>query len=150
MARILMVEDVLDIGAYEASLLQADGHEVALCRGAPGPFAHCPLMRDGSCWLVDAADLVVFSCALHAPVGQQRFRGHELLRAYRAHAAYGAKPFVVVSLSPPGDLPGTGRVEWVHKFSPPRALVAAVEAAIEEAVGEQPAVPLDARGGDRS
>lgn len=56
MARILMVEDVLDTGAYEASLLRADGHGVSLCRGAAPPFAHCPLMRDGARRLADATD----------------------------------------------------------------------------------------------
>jgi CheY-like chemotaxis protein len=133
-ATILLVEDVLDIGAYEASLLEAAGHTVIICRGTPVPFGACPLMRDGACTVADRADLLLFSAGLFAPVGGQPFRGLDLLRRYRRHPAYGRLPCVVVALGTPGDLPGDGPVRVVGKFSPPRRVVAAVEELLAERV----------------
>ena len=127
MARILLVEDVLDIGAYEASLLEARGHEVMICRGTPQPFGRCPLMHDGHCAVADWADLLLFSAGLESPVGSQPYRGAALLRRYRRHPRYGSLPCVVVALADPGPLPGSGPVRFVGKFSPARRVVAAVE-----------------------
>lgn len=53
---------------------------------------------------------------------------------------------MAVSLAPPGNLSGTGPVEWVHKFIPPRTLVAAVETVIEGTVGSRSAVCAPSRG----
>lgn len=127
MATILLIEDVLDIGAYEARLLEERGHRVVICRGGPGPFSACPLVRDGTCGIADHADMIVFSTSLFAPVGTQSHRGMDLLRAYREHPAYGAKPCLVVAVGTPGPMAGTGPIRTIAKFAAAHQVVAAAE-----------------------
>ncbi|HEX9713541.1 MAG TPA: hypothetical protein VGB52_13445 [Actinomycetota bacterium] len=127
MAKILVVEDAPDLGVYETKLLEEAGHHVLRCSGAPTPYTACPMLRDGSCPLVDTADLIVFSCALFAPIRSQRYRGEHLLRAYRTHPIYSLKPMLIVSVGRPEDLPGTGPIETVQKFDDPRAVIRAAE-----------------------
>ena len=128
MATILLVEDVLDIGSYEAGLLEDRGHRVIICRGGPASFSMCPLIRDGSCSIADEADMLLFSSSLYAPVGLQAHTGLHLLRRYRAHPDYGTLPCLVVAVGNPGSLPGSGPIRTIGKFAPAREVVAAVDA----------------------
>ena len=57
-ATILDVNPAAD--AEGQAELESCGHEVVVCRG-PGEVGMCPLVEDGSCALVDAADGVVFA-----------------------------------------------------------------------------------------
>jgi CheY-like chemotaxis protein len=126
MATILLVEDAPDIGVFEAGLLEREGHRVIRCGGAPGVFGACPLVREGSCALVDPADLIIFSCRLLTRLPRQSYSGTDLLRAYRNHPMYGRLPMLIVSVGRPEKLPGTGAVEAIDKFSAPGAVLAAV------------------------
>jgi CheY-like chemotaxis protein len=127
-ATILLVEDRPDLGLYEAGLLEQAGHRVIRCGGGPTPHAACPMLRNGSCPLPDGADLVVFSCAMFAPMPGRSYRGGHLLRAYRAHPRYGRLPMLVVSVGAPDDVGGTGPLAKVDKFSSPGAVLEAAEA----------------------
>ncbi|HLW15785.1 MAG TPA: hypothetical protein VKV69_00300 [Actinomycetota bacterium] len=134
MASILLVEDAPDLGLYEAGLLEQHGHTVLRCSGGPTPFAACPMMRDGSCPVADAADLIIFSCGVYAPLRHRTYRGVHLLRAYREHPAYGRLPMLVVSVGAPDDLLGTGPIEMVAKFADPKQIVGAVERLLARAM----------------
>lgn len=125
-ATILLVEDAPDLGLYEAKILEARGHHVLRCGGSPRPFGACPMLRYRSCALPNAADAIVFSSHL-GPFWGQTYRGVDLLRAYRSHPAYGRLPMLVVSLGPRPQLDGTGPLEFVDKFSSPRAVLDAVD-----------------------
>lgn len=127
MATILLVEESPDLGLYEAGLLEAAGHRVLRCGGAPTPLGACPMLRYGSCPLPDAADLIVFSCALVVPMRGRVYTGVDLLRAYRAHPVYGRTPMLVVSIGRPEHLGGTGPLQTIRKFSAPDAVTDAVE-----------------------
>jgi len=131
MATILLVEDAPDIGTYEAKILEAEGHHVVRCSGAPSPLAACPMMRYGHCPLPDTADLIVFSCSLLMPVSHRTYRGSELLRAYREHKRYGRLPMLVVWTGVPPDAGGTGPIKLIEKFSPPRKVIDSVHALID-------------------
>lgn len=126
MATILLVEDQPDVGLYEAQLLEAAGHRIVRCIGGPTLFGACPLLKFGHCSLVDHADLILFSVPMFAMRGRT-YRGEHLLRAYREHPDYGRLPMVIVSLGIPEDLPGTGPLTRVDKFSEPNAVIDAVE-----------------------
>lgn len=126
MACILLVEDAPDLGLYEARILEAEGHIVIRCNGAPSPLAACPMMRYGRCALPDAVDLIIFSCSLLLPVGHRTYRGSELLRSYRAHQRYGRLPMLVVWMGVPPDVRGVGPVKMVEKFSDPLKVIDAV------------------------
>jgi len=126
MATILLVEDQPDIGLYEAQVLEAAGHRIVRCIGGPTLFAACPLLKFGRCSLVDHADLILFSMPMFAIRGRT-YRGDHLLRAYREHPDYGCLPMVVVSVGTPPDLPGSGRVLRIDKFSHPHAVIDAVD-----------------------
>jgi len=126
-ASILLVEDAPDLGLYEASLLEQEGHTVLRCSGGPTPFAACPMMRDGSCPVADAADLIIFSCGVYAPLRHRTYRGVHLLRAYREHPVYGRLPMLVVAVGAPDDLLGSGPIEAVAKFADPKEIVHAVD-----------------------
>lgn len=127
MATILLVEDTPDLGLFEAKLLEAAGHRVVRCAGAPSQFSVCPLLRGRSCSLADEADLIMFSCRLFTEMQGRAYRGIQLLRAYRAHPAYSRLPFVVVSLGTPGKLEGIGPVEVVQKYGDPAEVINAVK-----------------------
>lgn len=127
MSTILLVEDAPDLGTYEAYALEAEGHRVLRCGGAPTPLAACPMMRGRPCPLAEAADVIVFSCGLVAPVAGRSYRGVHLLRAYREHRDYGRKPMLVVSVGMPQDLGGSGPLRYVEKFSAPDRVIQAVE-----------------------
>lgn len=126
MATILLVEDQPDVGLYEAQILEGAGHRIVRCIGGPTLFGACPLLKFGHCSLADHADLILFSIPMFAMRGRT-YRGEHLLRAYREHADYGRLPMVVVSLGIPRDLPGTGPLARVDKFSEPHAVIGAVE-----------------------
>lgn len=127
MATILLVEDAPDLGLDEAGRLEEAGHRVLRCGGGPSPSGACPMLGAGRCPMADAADLIVFSCNLFAPLRGRGYRGIHLLRSYRAHLDYGRLPMLVVSVGRPQDLEGTGPIEMVEKYSRPRAVVEAVE-----------------------
>jgi hypothetical protein len=112
---------------YEAGLLEREGHRVIRCGGAPTPLAACPMLKYGNCPLPDSADLILFSSALHVPTKGRTYRGIDLLRAYRQHAAYGALPMLVVTIGKVDDPGGRAPMEVVEKFSPPRVIVDAVD-----------------------
>ena len=131
MAKILLVEDAPDLGAYEANILEAEGHRVLRCNGAPTPLAACPMMRYGNCPLPDAADVILFSCSLLMPIGHRTYRGSELLRAYREHPRYGCLPILVVWVGVPPDVRGTGPIMLLEKFSEPRRVIEAVHELID-------------------
>ncbi len=126
MAGILLVEDGPGIGRELTGLLAAAGHRVVRCGGGPTPLAACPLLRQGSCPLPDAAQLLVFACTLGLPLRGRSYRGSHLLRAYRAHPDYGRLPLVLVAVAPPQDLEGSGPTELVGTFADPAAVLAAV------------------------
>jgi hypothetical protein len=84
MASILLVEDGPGVGHQLTSLLAAAGHRVLRCGGGPTPLAACPLLRQGSCPLPAAAELLVFACPLGLPLRGRSYRGIHLLHAYRA------------------------------------------------------------------
>jgi hypothetical protein len=127
MATILLVEDAPDLGLFEVALLEAAGHRVIRCSGGPTPFAACPMIRGDACPFADAAQLIIFSCGLVAPIAHRSYRGEHLLRAYRSHVVYGRLPMLVVSVGKPtGVLEGTGPLAFVDKFSSPGAVVGAV------------------------
>lgn len=127
MATILVVEDAPDLGLYETKMLEAAGHMVLRCSGAPTPYSGCPMLREGTCPLADAADLIIFSCALFTPIRGHGYRGEHLLRAYREHPTYSQKPMLIVSVGRPGKLPGTGPIEVVQKFDEPQAVIETAE-----------------------
>jgi hypothetical protein len=133
-ASILLVEDEPDLGLFEAGLLEQHGHTVLRCSGGPTSFAACPMMRDGSCSVADAADLIIFSCGIFAPLRHRTYRGIHLLRAYREHPVYGRLPMLVVSVGAPDDLLGTGPIELVAKFADPKEIVGAVDRLLALAV----------------
>lgn len=139
MANILLIEDQPDIGLYEAQILEAAGHRIIRCIGGPTLFAACPLLKMGRCSVVDHADVIVFSMPMFALRGRS-YRGEHLLRAYRSHTDYGRLPMVIVSLGVPEYLPGTGPIERIDKFSPPAAVVAAVERALAQSDHVDPGV----------
>ncbi len=126
MASILLVEDGPGVGRQLTSLLAAAGHRVLRCGGGPTPLAACPLLRQGSCPLPDAAELLVFACTLPLPLPGRSYRGIHLLHAYRAHPDYGRLPLVLVAIAPPHDLQGPGPTEMVGTFTDPAAVLAAV------------------------
>jgi CheY-like chemotaxis protein len=126
MASILLVEDGPGIGRELTSLLAAAGHRVLRCGGGPTPLAACPLLRQGSCPLPDAADLLVFACTLNLPLPGRTYRGIHLLHAYRAHPDYGRLPLVLVAVAPPQDLEGLEPTEVVGTFADPAVVLAAV------------------------
>ena len=131
MASILLVEDVPDLGLYEAKLLEQEGHFVLRCSGGPTAFAACPMMRDGTCPVVDAADLIIFSCRMFGPLQHRSYRGIHLLRAYREHPEYGRLPMLVVGVGAPDDLGGSGPILQVAKFADPSEVVSAVDRLLE-------------------
>lgn len=140
MAKILVVEDAPDLGLYETQLLEARGHHVLRCSGAPTPSTSCPLLREGMCPIADDADLIVFSCALFSPIHGHPYRGEHLLRAYRSHPFYSRKPMLIVSVGrPQGELPGTGPLEVIQKFDAPDIVVEAAERML--AAAERASVP---------
>jgi CheY-like chemotaxis protein len=125
MASILLVEDGPGVGRELTSLLAAAGHRVVRCGGGPTPLAACPLLRQGSCPLPAAAELLVFACPLGLPLRGRSYRGIHLLHAYRAHPDYGRLPLVLVAVAPPQDLQGSGPTEMVGTFTDPAAVLAA-------------------------
>ncbi|MEX2556147.1 MAG: hypothetical protein WEB06_10990 [Actinomycetota bacterium] len=127
MATVLLVEDVPDLGLYEAGLLEQAGHRVIRCGGGPTPFAACPMLKYGACPLADAAELIVFSCPLFGPIRGRTYRGIHLLKAYRAHPVYGRRPMLVVSVGSPDDVGGRGPMEAIEKYSGAQAVTSAVE-----------------------
>ena len=127
MATILLVEDYPDLGLYEVRLLEARGHRVIRCGGAPAPLSACPMLRYGACPLPDSADLIVFSSAMFMPMRNRTYRGSDLLGRYRAHPVYGRLPMLVVTIGAPRELPGPGPIEVVEKFSGPEKILEAVE-----------------------
>src|SRR6266545_1113951 len=126
MASILLVEDGPGVGRQLTSLLAAAGHRVLRCGGGPTPLAACPLLRQGSCPLPAAAELLVFACPLGLPLRGRSYRGIHLLCAYRAHPDYGRLPLVLVAIAPPQDLEGSGPTEMVGTFTDPAGVLAAV------------------------
>lgn len=132
MATILLVEDAPDLGLHEARLLEAAGHRLLYCCGGPDPLTACPMLRFGACPLPANADLIVFSCGMVAMRGRT-YRGVHLLRAYREHALYGRLPMLVVSMGVPDDLPGSGPIDVVEKWSGPKQIVQAVERLLSRA-----------------
>jgi len=124
---VLLVEETPDLSLYEAKVLEEAGHRVFRCSGAPTPHSICPMMHDRPCPLAEEADVIVFSCALFAPIRGTPYRGEHLLRAYRNHPEYSRKPMLIVSVGEPPDLPGTGPIATVRKFEDPDAIIAAVE-----------------------
>jgi len=126
MASILLIEDGPGIGRELTGLLAAAGHRVLRCGGGLTPLAACPLLRQGSCALADAAELLVFACPLGLPLRGRSYRGIHLLRAYRAHPDYGRLPLVLVAMGPPQDLEGPGPTELAGRFTDPAAVLAAV------------------------
>lgn len=127
MARILLVEAAPDLGLFEAGVLEDAGHRVLRCAGAPTPLASCLMLRDGACPLPEAADLIVFSVPAAVPLRGHPYTGGQILRAYRAHPAYGRLPMVVVDVVDPGRLPGPGPVRFVPRFTSPRRVVETIE-----------------------
>jgi hypothetical protein len=123
MANILLVEDRPDLGLFEAKLLEREGHRMIWCGGGPTPFVACPMLKSGSCALADSADMVLFSCALSAPMRGRSYRADHLLNAYRSHPRYGKLPMVVSSIGAPKEMTGTGPYATVDKFSSPRSVV---------------------------
>lgn len=123
MSTILLVEDAPDLGLFEAGLLEAAGHRVLRCGGGPSPLAPCPMLRRGRCALAEAADLIVFSCALFPPVRGRTYRGIDVLRGYRSHTDYGRRPMLIVSVGAPRDLSGGGPVEVVEKHANPPVVI---------------------------
>jgi len=82
--------DIAPVGGAEESLrLESVGHRVIVCPG-PGEGGHCPLVEDGSCAMVDAADGVVFRLDLDDPYHR------EMLRCYRGELGEGTPLHVVV------------------------------------------------------
>lgn len=130
MATVLLVEDEPDLGLFEAGLLEAEGHRVLRCSGSPAPFAACPMLRYGSCAVVDSVELILFSCGLFMPIRNRTYRAEHLLRAYRSHPRYGRLPMVVVAIGKVEGLEGAGSLTWVEKFSSPHVVIDAVDAAL--------------------
>jgi CheY-like chemotaxis protein len=127
MATILLVEDYPNLGLYESMLLEAKGHRVIRCNGAPAPLSACPMIRRGACPLPDSADLIVFSSAMFMPMRHRTYRGADLLGRYRAHPVYGRLPMLVVTIGAPREFEGSGPVEVIEKFTAPEKIVEAVE-----------------------
>jgi hypothetical protein len=133
MASILLVEDVPDLGLYEAKVLEAAGHTVLRCTGGPTEFAACPMLRNQECPVADAADVIIFSAGLFGPIRHRLYGGVNLLRAYRAHPVYGRIPMLLVSYGMPTDLAGTGRLIRIEKRTDPERILDAVDTLLEEA-----------------
>jgi CheY-like chemotaxis protein len=126
MASILLVEEGPGVGRQLTGLLAAAGHRVLRCGSGPTPLAACPLLRQGSCPLPAATQLLVFACPLGLPLRGRSYRGIHLLRAYRAHPDYGRLPLVLVAIAPPQDLQGPGPTEVVGTFADPAVVLVAV------------------------
>ena len=133
MATVLVVEDAPDLVLYEARLLEAAGHRVIRCGGAPSPLAACPMLRFGNCPVADAADVIVFDCGMWGPIRHRTYGGLQLARAYRDHQRYGRLPMLVVGEGSAERLGGRGPLETIPKFSEPRLVVAAVERLLSRA-----------------
>ena len=75
-----MLGTVLDVNPAQVGTdvgeLRDLGHPVMICTG-PSPGTECPLLENGSCALVDAADGVIFRLDLDIPYHR------EMLRCYR-------------------------------------------------------------------
>lgn len=133
MATILLVEEHPDLGFYEAGLLSAEGHQVFRCNGGATPLTACPMLKNGSCPLPEASDVIVYSGAPSAPLRGRTYRGRDLLRAYRRHPIYGCKPMLVVSYEKIDCLEGSGPLARIEKFSSPAVVVGAIEALLSHA-----------------
>ncbi|HJT37920.1 MAG TPA: hypothetical protein VJ818_05800 [Actinomycetota bacterium] len=131
MASILLVEDVPDLGLYEANILEREGHTVLRCSGGPSAFTACPLLKVGSCSVADAADLIIFSAGLFGPIRHRSYGGVNILRAYRSHPVYGRIPMLVVAYGVPKDLGGTGRLVYIEKRTDPEQILNAVDTLLE-------------------
>jgi hypothetical protein len=141
MATVLLLDDGAIVSQKVTRLLEADDHWVVRCGGGPTPLAACPLLRYGSCPLVDSADLVIFASALTLPLPGRSYRGIHLLRAYRAHPDYQRLPLVLVAVAPPRDLGGSGPIEVVEPQSDPAVVVAAVNRLLQS-TGRTPDRPF--------
>lgn len=137
MASILLVEDAPDLGLYEAQLLEKEGHTILRCSGGPTPFAACPMMREGSCPVADAADLIIFSCSMFGPLQHRTYRGIHLLRTYREHPFYGRLPMLVVAVGAPDDVGGSGPIDKVAKFADPQEIIYAVDRLLQRTLAPQ-------------
>jgi len=137
-ATILLVEDEPDLGLFEAGQLEREGHRVMRCGGAPGVLGACPLLKYGACPLVEPADMILFSCRMFTPLRGRAYTGRDLLYAYRNHVTYGRLPMVVVSVGAPADLPGSGAVEIIDKFSEPGIVIRTIDRVLQ-AKNQQPA-----------
>jgi len=90
MARTSTILDIAPAGgAEERHLFEAMGHRVVICPG-PGDDGRCPLVEDGSCAVVDAADGVVFRLDLDHPYHRQ------MLRCYRSELGDATPLHIVV------------------------------------------------------
>lgn len=125
MTRILLVEEAPDLGAFEARILERDGHVVFRCNGAPSGGGACPMLRTGSCTIADAAEMILFACSLYMPMQGRSYNGMTLLNAYRHHPVYSKLPMLIVTLGAPEHVAGTGPVEIVEKFSDPTRVIEA-------------------------
>jgi hypothetical protein len=141
MARILLVEDTVDLGAYEALVLEGMGHRMLRCDGAPSFGGVCSILKTGSCAVADAADLILFGSSLFMPMRGRSYNGGRVLRAYRAHPVYGRLPMLVVTVGAPEDLGGTGPIEILPKFSDPDLVIAAVNRLLAQARPQDPKSP---------
>lgn len=142
MSTILLIEQAPDLRLFEVSALEAAGHKVFVCCGGRDAFAGCDLMRTGSCILPDIADVIVFTLPLRIELRGRTYRGEHLLRSYRDHAIYGAKPMLIVGEEIPLDLPGRGQVVFVPRHAEPDRILAAIGSLIPP---DAPAPPSDPR-----
>jgi hypothetical protein len=78
-----------DRGADEWDRFESLGHQVLVCPG-PGETRRCPLVEEGSCAMVDAADGVVFRLDLDDPYHRR------VLGAYRSELGDATPLHVVV------------------------------------------------------
>jgi CheY-like chemotaxis protein len=121
---ILIVE--ADGGEREllGDVLEASGLDVILCSGPTAPDFTCIGSRDGSCPLIDAADVIVLDLWLESDTVLAGTPGSELLELYRASG----RPVVALSRQG-GAIDAIVDEDVIHleRWPDPDSVVAAVD-----------------------
>jgi DNA-binding NtrC family response regulator len=100
MTHVLVVHRDEDVADLEVDELRRSGYEVSLCTGpAAGP---CPLLMDRTCWMADAADVLV--CDVRSSADE----GRELITWFRER--YPVTPVILTAAAPLFD--------WVSQAGP--------------------------------
>jgi hypothetical protein len=119
-----------------ATVLEREGYEVRTCEG---PSAHpCDLLTDGTCGLVDGADVVV-NLLGSDPIGRDVLRAASAIRRPPAVVAEMTEAQAVALAVECGGCVDPSRVTVVHPPLTRRALVDAID---ESLATQQRSIPI--------